>query len=479
MNKTEGRASEPTGVFRRSVLKSSVWAVPVIAVATAAPMVAASGGRVLTWGVLTGIAACETQTDATVTLVDGTGPLAGESVSVTLPAGLRWEDGAVGSKTFDTDANGIAHVSGITGTGRAGTYSLAASATDTTTVIAALTVDAQASAIWASLNAVDAIAIDGAGTVKNPVALTAAVSFVWAINAAGELYVHSSALDGPWNKVATSGTITELIASKGASYAVAIIGGDVYGLAGGVTTPELLGGLSGTPTDIAASSNIVYALMPDGTWWWRYIVGGAGWLQVTGGATAYTAIDVNEGGGFGWAIDSDGEAYWTAPATSTANPSDPTDALTDAVEIKIGATYAFARDANGDVYSHFAASSSTPWVKMTGLPVAPSNIYTNTGGDSPWALVNGRLYYGTTTQFFPADSAGVLDGDGGVADVEIATGFAYVKSGNGHWWSKPYGSDGGWKQITGVLDGEITTLGNSWGNYSFAIAPAVEACPPI
>jgi len=44
---------------------------------------------------------------------------------------------------------------------------------------------------------------------------------------------------------------------------------------------------------------------------------------------------------------------------------------------------------------------STAWVQLT-------------GGDYPWALVGGALYYGTTTSFFPADSAGVLAADGGV-----------------------------------------------------------------
>lgn len=475
-------SARPAGVSRRNVIKGAAWSVPVIAVAAATPMAAASGQRTLTWGQIPPIAACETTTATTVTLVDASGPISGETVTITLPAGLKWSDTASASKTFTTDASGVVQVDGIVSTGRAGGYTLTAQANSVAPATAPLTVEAATSAIWYSGNALTASPADSTADVQNPVSLAVAGNYVWAINAAGELYAHAGAVDGAWNKVTASGATTKVTASQGTDYGMAIIGGVVYRLNGGSTAPDAMPGLPGTPEDIAASGNYAYALMPDGTWWWRPVLGSTAWVKLAGGAGTYTSIDVNEGGGFGWAIGTDGEVYWTAPGSgfgATAQPSDPTDVLANTVRTAIGAGYAYAQDANGDVYSHFAASSSTPWVKMTGLPAGgATQIYTNTGGNWVWALANGTLYYsGNATSFSPADSAGTLNAAGGIDEVAIGGSYAYAKTSDGQWWGKPGASDGGWRKITGVPGNEVTSLSTNWGDFSWVIAPAVMSCP--
>lgn len=475
-------SARPAGVSRRNVIKGAAWSVPVIAVAAATPMAAASGQRTLTWTQIAPIAACQTTTDATITLVDASGPISGETVTVTLPAGLKWSDTASASKTFTTDANGVVQVVGIVSTGRAGGYTLTAQANSVAPATAALTVEAATSAIWYSSNALTASPADSTADVQNPVSLAVAGAYVWAINADGELYVHSGAVDGAWNKVTSAGTVTKVTASQGTNYGLAVIGGAVFRLNGSSITPDAMPGLPGTPKDIAASANFAYALMPDGTWWWRPVLGSTAWVQLTGGPGTYVSIDVNEGGGYGWAIGTDGEVYWTAPGGgtgATAQPSDPTNLLTNAKQTAIGSSYAYARDANGDVFSHFAASSATPWVKMTGLPAGgATQIFTNTGGNWVWALANGTLYYsGNATSFAPADSAGALGASGSIEEVAIGGSYAYVKTSDGQWWGKPGASDGGWRKITGVPGNEITSLSTNWGDYSWVIAPAVMSCP--
>ncbi|MFJ4167865.1 hypothetical protein ACIPY5_20135 [Microbacterium sp. NPDC089698] len=419
-----------------------------------------------------------------MTLSSQSGPVPGAVVIVSLPQGLKWADGSTAPKSIVTGNDGRALLTGsaaIAGTGRSGTYTLTASSTGAPNAVAPLAVEGSTSAIWFSNNATTASPADSSGTVKNPVSLAVAGAFVWATNADGKLYAHTGAADGPWDQVVAPGSATKVTASQGTNYGLAIIGGDVYRLNGASTTPDPMPGLPGTPQDIAASANYAYALMPDGTWWWRPVLGSTAWVQLTGGAGTYTSINVNEGGGYGWAIGSDGEVYWTAPGSgfgATAQPSDPTNVLSQAVQTAIGASYAYARDTNGAVYSHFGASSSTPWVSMTGLPAAATAIYTNTGGNWVWAVSNGALYYsGNATSFAPADSAGALAAAGGIADVAIGANYAYVKTTDGRWWAKAGAGDGGWHTISGVPGDEITALSTNWGDYSWVIAPAVQTCP--
>jgi len=86
--------------------------------------------------------------------------------------------------------------------------------------------------------------------MKNPISMAVAGAYVWAVNAADELYVHATALDGPWHLVTTSGAITKVTASQGTNYGLAIVGGKVYRLTGGITTPDEMPGLPGAPSDM-------------------------------------------------------------------------------------------------------------------------------------------------------------------------------------------------------------------------------------
>src|SRR5690606_30807182 len=120
-------------------------------------------------------------------------------------------------------------------------------------------------------------------TMKNPISMAVAGAYVWAVSAADELYAHATAWYGPWHLVTTAGAITKVTASQGTNYGLAIVGGKVYRLSGGITTPDEMPGLPGAPSDIAASAYYAYVLMPAGTWWWRPLVGSTAWVQLTGG----------------------------------------------------------------------------------------------------------------------------------------------------------------------------------------------------
>lgn len=476
---------DSSGVSRRTLVKGAVWSVPVIAVATSAPLAAASGELALAWGPVQDIVPCQSMTATYVTLTNAGAPVAGSVVQIFLPNGLKWSDtGVPGWRSFVTDAQGRVELGGTTAivsTGRGGDYVLFARTPGLADVPAALKVEVSTGAIWYSGNATTASQADSAGTVRYPVALAVAGSYVWAKNQAQELYVHAGAVDGPWNKV-TIPAVSKVVAVQGNNYGMAIAGGRVYRLQNGDTTALDMGALPSPPQDIAGSGLYAYVLLADGTWWWRWLhIDGDSWKQLVGGPGTYTSIDVNEGGGYGWAIGNDGEVYWVAPGGGTGNnvqPSDPTNVLANAVETAIGSSYAYARTASGAVFAKFAASTTTPWSQMSGLPAGgATHIYTGTGSNWAWALANGTLYYsGNASQFFPADSAGALSAGGPIAEVKVAANWVYVKTSDGRWWAKGGASDGGWRVITGVPNDEVTGLANNWGDWCWAIAPAVQPC---
>ncbi|SFR39804.1 hypothetical protein SAMN04488591_1008 [Microbacterium azadirachtae] len=97
-------------VSRRTVVQGAVWSVPVIAVAAAMPLTAASviapalkfvNGPYAATG-------CGPLGDVILNLTsNGTAPDAGKTVTVSLPTGLRWADGTTAPKSFaQTDATG-------------------------------------------------------------------------------------------------------------------------------------------------------------------------------------------------------------------------------------------------------------------------------------------------------------------------------------------------------------------------------------
>ena len=131
-----GPVAQTAGIRRRTLVRSTAWAVPAVASVGAAPAFAATGQTYGLTPVQVGIVsrqACSTIAANTVrfqaTINPGTptshSAPAGESVTITLPAGLRFTDGTT-TKTVPTDAAGVASVPAITPYGAAGTYSISA-----------------------------------------------------------------------------------------------------------------------------------------------------------------------------------------------------------------------------------------------------------------------------------------------------------------------------------------------------------------
>ncbi|MGV2982670.1 hypothetical protein ACNPNP_03095 [Microbacterium sp. AGC85] len=125
-----GSEKQSGGIPRRTIVKGAAWSVPVIAVAIATPLAAASVGGVtleFTNGPYS-VNGCSDLTDVTIAVTtDGTTPAAGAAVTVVLPDGLSWADGATGPRAFVSDPNGNVVLPAIRATNVSGTPTLAAS----------------------------------------------------------------------------------------------------------------------------------------------------------------------------------------------------------------------------------------------------------------------------------------------------------------------------------------------------------------
>lgn len=100
----DGQATaKPIG--RRTVLAGAAWAVPAIAVATAAPAHAASGLRLAFDKTTYAAVACGILTGLQLSLLNGAQPVAGASVVVSLPSGFTFTSGG-SSASGVTDGSG-------------------------------------------------------------------------------------------------------------------------------------------------------------------------------------------------------------------------------------------------------------------------------------------------------------------------------------------------------------------------------------
>ncbi|SMH48684.1 hypothetical protein SAMN06295885_3099 [Rathayibacter oskolensis] len=121
-------------IKRRTIVQGGAWSIPVVAVAVAAPLAAASTqptDNVLVFdeNLYTPDSDCALN-GVTTTLTDADGaPIAGELVTVTLPAGYTFADGS-STRTLPTDAAGQVAWPEITAQPGAGTFTMTAT-TDT------------------------------------------------------------------------------------------------------------------------------------------------------------------------------------------------------------------------------------------------------------------------------------------------------------------------------------------------------------
>ncbi|WP_424468059.1 hypothetical protein [Pseudoclavibacter helvolus] len=104
------------------MLKTTAWSVPVIAVATAAPLASASGDVVVENPNPFLAAACTEARGLFLTATNNGNPAAGVQIEVTLPAGWSWSSGVPGPRVFTTGASGVVEITGaIAGSGNGST----------------------------------------------------------------------------------------------------------------------------------------------------------------------------------------------------------------------------------------------------------------------------------------------------------------------------------------------------------------------
>lgn len=108
-------AHRPPGVDRRALLRSAAWTVPAVAIATAAPIAAASNPAEVRLAFdkpsYAGVS-CGTISGASLVLTVGGVPASGREVTLTLAGGYQFPDGTT-TRTVITDVNGRIALPGI------------------------------------------------------------------------------------------------------------------------------------------------------------------------------------------------------------------------------------------------------------------------------------------------------------------------------------------------------------------------------
>lgn len=117
------------GLGRRTLLAGAAWSAPVIAMAIATPLAAASGAQpdlVFLDGPF-GASICNTLADIVLqATTDGSTLAANALVTVSLPEGLTWSDGTSGARVLQADAAGQVVLSGLMAPSVAGSYDITA-----------------------------------------------------------------------------------------------------------------------------------------------------------------------------------------------------------------------------------------------------------------------------------------------------------------------------------------------------------------
>ncbi|BAJ73396.1 Ni,Fe-hydrogenase III small subunit [Microbacterium testaceum StLB037] len=157
-------------VRRRTVVAGAAWGLPVIMIATAAPAYAAASQTVnLAFDKVQYVATgCQPITGATVTATNRTDgrPVAGLSISVTLPRGFSYPTGAT-TYTGTTNASGVVALPDIVTPSTGGTVTLTAvAATVSTSASASVTVNLNTQATLALGTSVSKTYASAAGGVS-------------------------------------------------------------------------------------------------------------------------------------------------------------------------------------------------------------------------------------------------------------------------------------------------------------------------
>lgn len=145
----ESASKDKSGLNRRTIVLGAAWAVPVISAAIATPLAAASTTE-LTLEFIDGpysAVACGPVDDITIHATRDGAPAAGESITVTLPAGVTWSDGTTASRVMTADANGNVVLSGLVAANSDGDFPLVAQTGGVTATSVLTTVGADSGVI--------------------------------------------------------------------------------------------------------------------------------------------------------------------------------------------------------------------------------------------------------------------------------------------------------------------------------------------
>ncbi|WP_424937299.1 MULTISPECIES: hypothetical protein [Bacteria] len=258
---------------RRTIVKGAAWSIPVIAAVTAVPFASASVAFTLTATLTSALTACGTA-PLELLLKDAQGAPVSGPVTVSLPAGLTWDDGTTADKVVTTDANGRATLT-VKGTGQGGTFTITGQGlapTPTSPAQAVATVAAVGGRIFHSYTSgiTDPVNSDPNGTVPNPVEVRVSNNGgTLSVRTADGGWYHSSPIGvggtPTWNKV-DAPPIVSLISTNFTSGSYTQIGltadGDVYRSYEGQPATQISSPVKFT--EIFSTGGFLYGVTADG-----------------------------------------------------------------------------------------------------------------------------------------------------------------------------------------------------------------------
>lgn len=331
-------------IKRRTIVANTVWTLPAISIASAAPAAAASpNDPVVTFNQPSYAASgCGDLTGVVVTvLADGTNPPpAGTPVTVTLPAGFTFSDGST-SRTLTTEPDGTATVPAITAPASAENAALTAESLGQTATAALQVTPAGGSVLYTGNRSFQPthflpVVTTGLPSGEQFQTVYATDGAVYATMTDGKIYTlrenpTTGTVPGTariWHDTGMTGNVHDMIISSsvGAGNSLVLNGGQLTSFVSNSTSttapvPASLPNPPGTPVDIATSNGVgtYYVETSDGRLWSTPFSGSqrGTWTEITGFPTPLTDWTLTEGNNSEQVtvIGADGNLYSLASGT--------------------------------------------------------------------------------------------------------------------------------------------------------------------
>jgi hypothetical protein len=418
------------GVERRSVILGAAWSVPVVALAVATPLAAAST-LTPTLAFINGpyaVAACGTLNNVTLLLTtDGTTPDPAKVVIVSLPAGFTWADGTSAPRNFTTNGNGQIVLPALTAPAENGTFPITA-AFGSLTALQNITVSGATATIY-HLDGSPYPAIPGGVTVESFTDNYNGANRVTAfLGSDGNLY--RSVDSGAWVVYATG--VSDFAANSNAAGLVWVSGNQVFNDSSNYpATPagQTIADVQDTwqagvrETYIRTTSGNVYSS-----------VGGAAWTLKNTGVSLWATAKNSRGG----VIVKNNEVYLLNNGTLlTDTPPTVTIAqIADTVGTNVQTRTIYIRGISGRIFSSVNGAAFTLITNSSSMMAGNNN---SAGG----VYVDGNTVYGMDGVAFPATPAGAtianvqdtFDGTGTRITTILGTGGRLYRSTNRGAWT--------------------------------------------